>query len=69
MCEINWEIVVNILGIIINGFLAFWIVGSIQKKQSIEKTVKDHFITEIKGDFANGLLFFIEKYFNLFIAD
>ena len=25
-----------------------------------------HFITEIKGDFANGLLFFIEKYFNLF---
>jgi hypothetical protein len=58
MCEINWEILVNFIGIIVNGFLAWWIVNSIQKRMKDERTIKDHFILEIKdlrGD-CRGLL-------------
>src|SRR5258706_2008947 len=48
MCEINWEIVINALGIIVNAFLAWWIVSSIQKRQNNERAIKDHFTEELK---------------------
>ena len=48
MCEINWEIIVSICGIIVNSILAWWIVSSIQKRQNNERVIKDHFIEEIK---------------------
>jgi hypothetical protein len=48
MCEANWEVIVNLLGILINGFLAWWIVSNIQKKQNNDRIIKDHFINEVK---------------------
>ena len=48
MCSIDWGPIVSLLGIIINGFLAWRIVKSIQQKQNNERSIKDHFFGEIK---------------------
>ena len=48
MCSLDWGSIVNLLGIIVNGFLAWWIVNSIQQKQNNERSIKDYFFEEIK---------------------
>lgn len=48
MCDINWEIIVNLLGILVNAILAVYIVKSIQKGVENERSIKDHFFDEIK---------------------
>lgn len=63
MCNINWEVVVNLLGIIVNGILAIWIVNTIQKKQNNERTIKDHFINEVK-DFRVDCRQFLNATYN-----
>lgn len=47
MCQINWEVIVELIGIIVNAFLAIWIVTQIQKNQNNERSIKDHFINEV----------------------
>jgi len=42
------ESIVNLIGIAINSGLAWWIVSNIQKNQSNERSIKDHFIDEVK---------------------
>ena len=41
----NW---ISIIGILINSGLAIWIVKTIQNKLKNKRTLKDHFINEIK---------------------
>lgn len=41
----NW---ISILGIIVNSGLAIWIVRTIQNKLTNKRTLKDHFINEVK---------------------
>lgn len=38
----------NLLGIIVNAFLAIWIVRTIQNRLTNKRILKDHFISEIK---------------------
>lgn len=39
---------INIAAIIVNSFLAFWIVRTIQNRLTNKRVLKDHFINEIK---------------------
>lgn len=39
---------IDLLGIIVNSALAFWIVRTIQNKLTNKRVLKDHFISEIK---------------------
>lgn len=39
---------IDITGLLINSFLAFWIVKTIQNRLTNKRVLKDHFITEIK---------------------
>ena len=39
---------IEITGIIVNFFLAIWIVKTIQNKLTNKRVLKDHFISEIK---------------------
>jgi hypothetical protein len=41
----NW---IDVGGIVINAFLAFWIVRTIQNKLTNKRVLKDHFICEVK---------------------
>lgn len=63
MCEANWEVIVNFFGILVNGFLAWWIVSSIQKKQNNVRIIKDHFINEIK-DLRSDCKKFLQKVYS-----
>lgn len=40
--------IIDIVGLFVNSFLAFWIVNTIQKKMADKRVLKDHFINEIK---------------------
>ena len=62
MCDINWDAIVSVIGIIVNGLLAWWIVYSIQKKQDNERSIKDHFIGEIKGLRDDSKIFLNKTY-------
>lgn len=51
----NW---IDLIGIIVNAGLAYWIVKTIQNKLTNKRVLKDHFINEIKdirNDFKNCL--------------
>ena len=41
----NW---IDLIGIIVNAALAYWIVRTIQNKLTNKRVLKDHFINEIK---------------------
>lgn len=41
----NW---IDLIGIIVNATLAYWIVRTIQNKLTNKRILKDHFISEIK---------------------
>lgn len=48
MCEVNWEIIVNLLGIFVNVSFGIWIVKALQSRLNNERVIKDHFINEVK---------------------
>lgn len=48
MSDQDLENIINCVGIVVNAFLAWWIVSNIQKKQSNDRSVKDHCVSEIK---------------------
>lgn len=39
---------ISIMGLLVNAFLAFWIVKTIQNRLANKRVLKDHFISEIK---------------------
>lgn len=39
---------IEIIGIIVNAILAFWVVNELQKKIDNQRTLKNHFISEVK---------------------
>lgn len=45
----NWEVITNLCGIVVNAILAVWIVNTLQKRQNNERFIKEHFIQEVKG--------------------
>lgn len=47
-CSITIPDWINIGGILINAFLAWWIVRTIQNKLTNKRVLKDHFICEVK---------------------
>lgn len=51
---------IDVFGIIVNFFLAIWIVKTIQNKLTNKRVLKDHFISEIKE---------LRVDYNLFIKD
>lgn len=48
----NWNLdfsnIIDVLAIIVNSALAYWIVKTIQNKLTNKRVLKDHFISEIK---------------------
>lgn len=47
-CSLDFSDCIEIFGIIVNFFLAIWIVKTIQNKLTNKRVLKDHFICEIK---------------------
>ncbi|SHG37471.1 hypothetical protein SAMN05443549_103432 [Flavobacterium fluvii] len=47
-CSLDFSDCIEIFGIIVNFFLAIWIVRTIQNKLNNKRVLKDHFISEIK---------------------
>ncbi len=45
--EFQFVDIINIIGIVVNGFLAVWIVNTIQNNLNNQRVLKDHFIKEI----------------------
>lgn len=50
MCNqlIDVSDVISILSIVVNAFIAIWVVSEIQKNTSNRRILKDHFINEVK---------------------
>lgn len=46
--DISFSELIDILSIVVNSFLAIWIVKTIQNKLNNKRVLKDHFISEIK---------------------
>ena len=48
LCSLEPSDWIDLLGIIVNAGLAFWIVKTIQSRLTNKRVLKDHFINEIK---------------------
>lgn len=55
---------IDLLGIIVNSFLAFWIIRTIQTRLNNKRILKDHFITEMKDIRNDYKSFFTNLYGN-----
>ena len=51
---------INVIGIVINFFLAIWIINKIQSNATNRRTLKDHFINETKD---------IRQHYSSFLSD
>lgn len=48
LCSFNIANWIDLIGIIVNAGLAYWVVRTIQNKLTNKRVLKDHFINEIK---------------------
>lgn len=48
LCSLDASDWISLLGIVVNSFLAFWIVKTIQNRLTNKRVLKDHFINEVK---------------------